>query len=203
MRSLCSPIFQILQLGDEGAITHFYPFCSLIYKSLDVLKYGLLSSDTIPNQTIPCHALKRRTKSHRWCQYCWQKSNTDSKYMIQIKFLPAFQHELLRPSLGRGSDLMDLTGTEVTEGKDGPQSLVIDGVTLSVRKNFIFALFPSLPKYWFPFWDIYEYHRLLAAGSNRHLPHFYSCQMVHSIWIIAHKSLKNDAIRPRKLLWVD
>ena len=60
--------------------------------------------------------------------------------------LPAFQHELFSPSFGRGRDLIDLTGTEVTEGRDGPQSLVIEGVTVKVRRNLILELFPSLSK---------------------------------------------------------
>jgi hypothetical protein len=51
---------------------------------------------------------------------------------------------LFSPSFGKGRDLIDLTGTEVTEGNDGPQSLVIEGVTVKVLRNLILELFPSL-----------------------------------------------------------
>ena len=57
--------------------------------------------------------------------------------------------------MGKGRDLMDLTGTEVTEGREGPQSLVIEGVTVKVLRNRILELFPSLSAHGFSCCDIY------------------------------------------------
>ena len=40
------------------------------------------------------------------------------------------------------------------------------------------------------------------GGLNWHLPQFDDRLTFHSIWIITHKSLKNEAIKSRKLWWV-